>query len=146
MSRSSKGIRRSFVMNAARRPEGHQESRRNARSQVGIIFLVNDKLFIESTSLETAGSYGAFLIHERSHEEFFEELGRAGSVDGEYDDWPRARVMYSIRLEKHTLLADRCILGREDLVQEVLHRFHLPADTIRDTDSHYRCPACLRRA
>lgn len=136
---------RSFLMNAVRRPKCHERNRLNARPQVGIIFLVNDKLFVDSTPLEEAGRYGPFLIHERGHDEFFEVLLRAGSVDGEYTDWPRARVAYSTLSETYTLLADSCILKREALVQGILDRLQLPTDTVRDSDSHYRCGVCLRR-
>jgi hypothetical protein len=35
--------------------------------EVGIIYLVGDKLFIDSTPINRAGSYGDHLIHERDH-------------------------------------------------------------------------------
>ena len=41
---------------------------------VGILFLVGDKLFIDSTPLSQAGHYGDHLIHERGHDEYWSQL------------------------------------------------------------------------
>ena len=46
--------------------------------------------------------------------------------------------LYDLRREKFILLADPCILRREDIVQQILNRMRLPADTVRGGDDHYR--------
>jgi hypothetical protein len=121
-----------------------RNSSRAAQPQVGIVFMVGDKLFIESTPIDEADVYGDFLVHSIGHDAYWERLRQAGAVTGEYDDWPRGRVAYDTRTGEFTLLADRCILLREDLASEILSEMYLPAGSMRDTDEHYRCPACMR--
>jgi hypothetical protein len=109
--------------------------------RVGIIFLVGDSLYVDGTPLGEAGGYGQFKIHEPGHDLFWEQLG----LGGEYENYPRARVSYDTRTQEFTLLADRCILKRPEIVSEILQRMHLPADTKLDTDEHYQCSVCLGR-
>jgi hypothetical protein len=108
---------------------------------VGIVFLVGERLYVDSTPLSDAGGYGDFRIHEGGHDAFFETLG----IGGEYEAHPRARVAYDTRTQEFTLLADRCILARAEIVAEILRRMDLPTDTKLDTDTHYRCSVCLGR-
>jgi len=132
---------------AERRGKGKGDrSDRAATAQVGIVYLVGDKLWIDSTPIAGAGHYGDSAIHERDHISYWAELVKTGSVpDSEYEEPPRGRVAYNRKTGKYTLLADRCILGRKSLVSQILSRMHLPPkDTETGTDSHYRCSRCLR--
>ena len=45
-----------------------------AEPEVGIVFLVGAKLFIDSTPFSQAGEYGHHLIHERGHDEYWRQL------------------------------------------------------------------------
>lgn len=117
-----------------------------AEPHVGIAFLVSDRLFTESTPLSESEEYGDFRIHGPGHDAFWSRLLKEGSVSGEYDEWPRARVAYSVCDEQFRLLADRCILRRPEVIQRILDRLHLPRTTVTATDSHYLCPACVPRA
>lgn len=47
---------------------------------VGIIYLVGDKLFIDSTPLSGAGHYADHLIHDRGHDEYWSQLVKMGAV------------------------------------------------------------------
>ena len=123
-------------------------SSRGTTSQpdVRIIFLVDNKLWIESTPINEAGSYGPFKIHEGDHQACWERLVASGVVpDIDYDEVPRARVSFNTRTEEFTLLADRCILQHPDLVENVKQMMHLPTEVVTGLDPHYRCPVCLRR-
>jgi len=113
--------------------------------KVGIIYLVDDKLWIEATPLAGAGHFGDFAIHERDHYQYWAQLVRGGSVPNvEYEEYPRGRVAYNKKTAKFLLLADRCILGRKSLVSKILSRLHLPPnETETGTDEHYRCSRCL---
>jgi hypothetical protein len=104
------------------------------QSQVGIIFLIGDALYIDATPLDQARVYGDFKIHEGGHAAWREQLG----LDGEYDDYPRGRVAYDARTQEFALLADRCVLARREIVAEILRRLRLPASTKPDSDAHYR--------
>lgn len=116
--------------------------------EVGIIFLVRDKLFIDSTPLSRAEHYGHYLIHERSHDEYWGQLVEMGAVPGaEYEEYPRGRVAHDTKRGKFTLLADKCILSRKSIVRKILSRMNLPVGgTQTDTDLHYRCFRCLGRS
>jgi hypothetical protein len=113
--------------------------------EVGIIYVVGTKLWIDATPLAEAGRFSDFAIHERDHYQYWAQLVSTGDVpDVEYEEHPRGRVAYNRKTGKYTLLADRCILGRKSLVSQILSRLHLPPkDTETGTDSHYRCFRCL---
>ena len=114
--------------------------------EVGIFFLVGDRLLIDSVPLSNAEEYGHHRIYG-AHVDYWDALVQAGQVTGEYDEHPRGRVSYSTLAERISLLADRCILEQPKVVLEIIRRLHLPPDTIRDTDtdSHYVCPGCTKR-
>jgi hypothetical protein len=57
-------------------------------------------------------------------------------------DYPRGRVMYHPAFEEFTILADRCILDRNDLIAKIKEELHLPKKTKVGTDPHYRCFHC----
>jgi hypothetical protein len=123
-------------------------SRKNAEPtapRVGIIYLVSEGLLIESTPLAQAGRYGDFRIHELSHIDYWAELVKSGRVPNfEYEKLPRGRVAYYTKSGKFTLLADSCILSKENVVGEILSQLHIPQKDIdMGTDSHYRCFHCL---
>jgi hypothetical protein len=69
--------------------------------EVGIFFLVEDRLLVESVPLDEAVGYGDFKIVEGSHSNYWDKLLEAGQVAGEYDEWPRARVAFDARREIH---------------------------------------------
>jgi hypothetical protein len=116
--------------------------------KVGIVFLVGDKVWIDSTPLSDAGRFSDHLIHEADHHQYWEHLVSSGVVpDGDYEEHPRGRVAYSTRTGKFTLLADKCILRRKRIVRTILKELHLPAsDMETGADSHYRCFRCLARS
>jgi hypothetical protein len=116
--------------------------------EVGIFFLVDDKLLIDHTPVMKGEIYGDFRIHERGHDIYWEMLKKAGVVqeDSEYDQYPRGRVAYNAKDRTYLLFVDRCILMRKkSIVKKIMSELNLPTNrTKADTDSHYRCPHCLK--
>ena len=114
-------------------------------SKVGIIYLVDDKLWIDATPVALAGNFGDFAFHERYHSHYWEELVKQRAVpDTEYEQYPRGRVSYDRKSRKFKLLADRCILSKKSLVAAILLQMNLPVRrTEMRTDSRYRCFRCL---
>jgi hypothetical protein len=51
--------------------------------------------------------------------------------------------MYSPSTNAFTLLADRCILKRKELIAKIKEELRLPKQTTLGTDNHYRCFHCL---
>jgi hypothetical protein len=114
--------------------------------QVGIIFLVGDTLFIESTPLnDITPVYGDFRIHDKGHDAYWDELLASRAVVNEYDEVPRGRAMYNAKTREFFLFLDQCILKRKEIVEQIMARLHLPRTTKVETDSHYLCPGCMRR-
>ncbi len=113
--------------------------------RVGIFWLVRDKLLFDSTPLSGAELYGDHLTHPRSHIDMWAQFQRLGQAppESEYEEFPRGRVMYHPALEESTILADQCILSRNDLVAQIKEALHLLQGTKVGTDPHYRCFRCL---
>lgn len=114
---------------------------------MGIVYFVGDKLFIDSTPVAQAGTYGDCLFHDRDHSEYWAQLVKEGAVPrSEYERFPRGRVSYNEKTGNYTLLADACVLREKKLVKVILSRMHLhPEGTEIGSDSHYRCFQCLGR-
>ena len=120
-------------------------STRTTEPRVGIFWLVDGKTLIDSTSLSEAEPYGDHLTHPRGHIDVWEQWRLSGKVpaESEYEEFPRGRVMYNAKTRRFMLLADRCILRDKNVVRRIMSELKLPRNTATDTDSHYRCPACL---
>jgi hypothetical protein len=112
---------------------------------LGIFWLVNGKLVIDSTPLNEAEPYGEHRTHPRSHIDTWTQYQRIGKVphESEYEEFPRGRVMHHPKSGEFTILADKCILARKDLIAHIKDALHLPAKTKIGTDPHYRCFFCL---
>ena len=113
--------------------------------RVGIFWVLSGEPLIDCAPLSEAEPYGDHLTHPRGHAEVWEQYHRNGAVspDMEYEEAPRGRVMYNTKTRRFTMLADRCILKRRDMVAKIMSEMKLPRNTATDTDSHYRCLACL---
>jgi hypothetical protein len=127
-----------------RRPKGGKKEQAG-EPQVGIFWLVDGKLLIDSTPLSAAEPYGDFLTHAAGHDKAWERLQSTGIAprDMEYDSPARGRVMYDTKAETFSLLADACILKRKDLIAQIKKDLHLRKKTKLGRDSHYRCFKCL---
>ena len=115
---------------------------------VGIIYLVGDRLWIETTPVAQAMNVGDYAFHEHDHQGYWRLLVKAGVVpNSEYERYPRGRVSYNKKNGIFTFLADRCILREKKLVNAILSLMHVPArGTETGTDSLYRCVRCLGRS
>jgi hypothetical protein len=115
--------------------------------RLGIFWLVRDKLLIESAPVSACELYGDHLNYPSSHIRVWEHLQQIGKapVESEYEEYARGRVMCDMKTKRFTLLADRCILKRKDLIVQIKKELHLPMQTSLDTDPHYRCFTCLHR-
>lgn len=129
----------------SRAGQGHAGRRREETPKVGIFWLVDRKLLIDSTPVAEAESYGDFKIHPRDHCTVWGMLQRTGTVlpEMEYEEAPRGRVMYNTKTRQFTLLADKCILSKKALVRKIRSQMRLPKNTKTSTDEHYRCFHCL---
>ena len=116
-----------------------------AEARLGIFWLVNGKLLIDSATLSECEKYGDHLNYAGSHIRVWERLQQIGKapVESEYEEYARGRVMCDMKSKSFTLLADRCILKRKELILEIKKQLCLPKQTSLGTDPHYRCFHCL---
>jgi len=113
---------------------------------VGIFWLFRDRLILDATPISKAELYGSALGHPTSHIDHWTRLQRTRTVPAEveYEEPPRGRVVFDGREQRFHLLADKCILGRRDVVGRIMAAMNLPQDkTSEGRDEHYRCFECL---
>src|SRR5438552_17650634 len=123
-----------------------KRSARIMEPRVGIFWLVNQNLLIDSTLLSAAEEYDHFKIHSGNHISVWEKFQQNGTAphEMEYEEAPRGRVMYNMKIRRFTLLADKCILKDKRIVSKIMSEMNLPSkNTDKGTDSHYRCFTCL---
>ena len=118
---------------------------------VGIFWLLNGRLILDASPLSEAEPYGDCLTHRKSHINFWGEQQRAGALprEIEYEEPPRGRVVFNQTSQRFALYADRCILKKKSVVNQVMKAMCLPASkTDVSTDGiggHYKCSQCLER-
>ena len=89
--------------------------------RLGIFWLVNGKLLIDSAPLSECERYGDHLNYASSHISVWERWQQIGKapVESEYEEFGRGRVLADMKAKTFTLLADRCILKRKDLIAAI---------------------------
>jgi hypothetical protein len=120
-------------------------SKQDPEARVGIFWMHENRLIIDSVPLPDAERYGDCIGYAGSHIDFWTKLQREGAVspDAEYDEPPRGRVVYDIQTGGFVLYADTCILRRRGMVQTIISKLSLPVEsTETKTDAHYRCSQC----
>ncbi len=127
--------------------ESSKSSPQTTAPRLGIFWLVDGKLLIDSVPLSGSEQYGNNLNYPCSHIEVWEKWQRTGKAPApsEYEEFPRGRATYNSKTNAFTLLADRCILKRKDLIGKIKEELRLPKRTALGTDPHYRCFRCLYR-
>lgn len=120
-------------------------SRDQHEPSLGIVWLVRGKLLFNSVPLSEAEAYDTHLNHPRSHIDVWAQLQKLGAAprESEYEEYPRGRVTYHPAFKEFTILADRCILDRKDLIDQIKDELHLPNKVKLGADAHYRCYRCL---
>jgi hypothetical protein len=128
-----------------RSPTSVRDEENTNGPKVGIFWLVAKRLMVDSTPLDLAEEHARCKTHGRSHLEFWQDLTRAGAtVEGDYEEHPRGRIVYDTKTRQFTIYADKCIIRKKAVVREIMREMNLPGGTKISTDSHYRCFACLQ--
>jgi hypothetical protein len=130
----------------AKSPTGRRKTPKPViEPRLGIFWLVDGKLLIDDVPLSECEQYGDHLNHPGSHIRVWEHWQKVGKVpaETEYEEYARGRVICDMKTKRFTLLADKCILKRKDLIAEIKKGLCLPKQTSLGTDPHYRCFHCL---
>jgi hypothetical protein len=69
--------------------------------RVGIFWLVNGRLLIDSTALSEAQRHGDALMHPPGHDTVWHRFQQEGIAprETEYEEPPRGRVMYNLKTQ-----------------------------------------------
>src|ERR1035437_7994588 len=97
---------------------------------VGILWLYNCGRIVHGTPLPEAEKYGDCLTSPISHIDHWTELQHNGKVccDAEYEEPRRGVVVFDVRKQQFVVYADRCILMRKDVIQQIVAEMALPSD------------------
>lgn len=108
--------------------------------KVGLFFYVNNKVLADSIDIDTAQTYGDFLIGFTSHYDIWSKLYEK-EYNRPYDFFPRGRVVYNVKDKKYILYADKCI-PKSGLVK-IIKAFEIENENVGiETDEHYVCKKC----
>jgi len=120
------------------------QTRTKKEPRVGIFWLFKGRLILDSTPVSQGETYGGNVGHATAHIDYWSRLQERGEVppEVEYEEFPRARVVYKSKTQRFLVMADKCILSRPAVVKEILRELHLPKNTELDEDYHYRCFKC----
>lgn len=108
---------------------------------VGIFWFVmrtaQPELLARLTPWPQGEGYGDFKTEPTSHYQLWPLIKRRINIAGEYEDWPRGRVVYNLLSQSFTAYIDRQLAG-DTYRAAVLQGFHLPIDQTRFAfDAHY---------
>ena len=129
-----------------RRGKPKAESIDSSVPKIGIFWAVRRTLVLLGIPVSEGKGYGEYFIYEPSHYDKWRELQRDGVAprECEYEEFPRGRVMFNRSTEPYLLLADRCILGNKQILNQIMQEMSLPKGrTVFASDDHYRCFRCL---
>jgi hypothetical protein len=107
-------------------------------------------LLTDATPLAEAEPYGDFLTHPRGHYDVWDKWQKLNATEfakqaipqavayHEYEDFPRGRIVYQIKLGQFTIYADRR-LQHPGVLTEIANCFALsPGTYVVRSDAHYR--------
>lgn len=114
--------------------------------QVGIFWAVPDEKGGQSVlhrskrcELGEADSLG-FINYRYSHFEIWDYL--RGKRTEDCYRYPRGRVLFDVKADKHVIYADRCI--SDEAIKKVVELFEIEGYELRG-DEHYVCPKCQKK-
>ena len=117
-----------------------QRSRLASMPEVGIFWLIDNKLVADSIPWRQADIYGGFYSGKNDHATFWATLQRLMPQwkGNEYTDFPRGRVLFDSKDEAFLVYSSREIVNSQDLKKMILAEFNLPmAATKFAADFHY---------
>jgi hypothetical protein len=137
---------RQLIAYIADRNKRGQAARKAGEPEVGIFFVYNGEVLIDSKPLCVTEPYVQFKSADLEYDRYWKFGQRYGVVprEIEYDEVPRGRVEYDINEKKFHVYADHCILKDRKALDDINREFHLPSASTGDPerDPQYRCAGC----
>jgi len=117
-----------------------QRSRLASMPEVGLFWLIDNKLVTDSIPWRQADLHGGFYGGKNGHATFWATLQRLQPrwKGKEYTDFPRGRLLFDSKEEVFLVYSSRGIVNSPDLRKMILAEFNLPlAATKFVADYHY---------
>jgi len=117
-----------------------QRSRLASMPEVGIFWLIDNKLVADSIPWRQADIYGGFYTGKNDHATFWTTLQRLVPQwkGNEYTDSPRGRVLFHSTEEVLLVYSSQAIVNNPGVTAMILAEFKLPlAATKFEADYHY---------
>ncbi|MGO9569298.1 MAG: hypothetical protein ACLP5H_17315 [Desulfomonilaceae bacterium] len=151
-----KGIEIRFIEGVALLPDTPplDDSVNALEPQVGIFFLVEGELIVQSVPFSKGEEDVDFVNDARGHEKSWtliahepERKERKPFSNSSYDYHPRGRCLYSKKASRFLLYLDPCMLHTPLMLEEIMCRLQIPAEKteVLSDDLHYRCSGCNPR-
>lgn len=114
-------------------------------SNIGIFFLINNKLLVDTVNLAQAKPYDQYLEHG-GHYDYWLHLRPTTTTEylfksRAYDAFPRGRVVFMPTQKRFVLYADNCIKRTQMLAIAKAFSIH-KTQLLLMRDEHYQCAAC----
>jgi hypothetical protein len=114
-------------------------------SKIGIFYMINGRIVVESVPVEETKSVGAVRSCPREHYEFWSELQKKDPDLRDLDCYalPRGQVRYDDKKKKFEVVADRHILEKDKALARIIQEFGLEESEVEfQEDGNYRCSTC----
>ena len=117
-----------------------RRSRLASMPEVGIFWLIDNKLVADSIPWRQADIYGGFYSGKNDHAAFWTTLQRLLPQwkGKDYTDFPRGRVLFDSMEKVFLVYSSRGIVNSQDLRKMILAEFNLPMPATKfAADFHY---------
>jgi hypothetical protein len=117
-----------------------ERSRMASIPELGIFWLVDNKLAADSIPWPQADVYGGFYSGKNDHASLWTTLQRLMPQwkGNEYTDFPRGRVLFDSMVEVFLIYSSQAIVNSPDFKKMILAEFNLPlAATKFAADYHF---------
>ena len=107
---------------------------------VGIFWVMRGKnLLVYAIEWDKATDIVGNWCNYGGHYEYWEEYIRKQSLDNDYTDFPRGRVIFNKKTKVTKILSSKKVIGNKELVNQIAEAFHLKKYQLR-SDEHYEDP------
>ena len=88
---------------------------------------------------DSVDQFGDFLQIDNDHFSIWPKIRfqAALSRNTEYDEYPRARIMFNTKLHKFVVIGTASLTLDPEMQNKIIEHYGLPMSTIFETDEHY---------
>ena len=113
---------------------------------VGLFYVIGKKLYWDGVPISDGETSHYFKIFPKMHPTFWENTVIKGNPELKTFDayyFPRGRVVYDTNSGKYEIVADRCIIGNDEMISQIISEMRLPQNNAHISgDIHYECSRC----